>query len=64
MEKSKVTKFKARIKKANNSFSVMGDMLLCLEIDAMTREECIELKAAIAPVTYKYLDSKIQSEAA
>lgn len=64
METKKVNSIANRIKKANSSYSCMGDMMLCLEIDSLTISERRELKAALLarknPVSYGYLDQKCE----
>lgn len=63
IEKNKFESFKRRIKKAQSSFSCMGDMILQLEIDIMPNDERISLKNALlalkVPVSYKYLNERI-----
>lgn len=57
-----VANYRRRIKNARNSFSVMGDMMLHIEIDAMLLPNAIELRDALknsrSPLTYPYLDKK------
>lgn len=63
MDTKKIQSYRRRVKSANGSFGVMGDMMLCIEIDAMTQEERKELQAALAsgraPIVYKYLEQKL-----
>ncbi len=42
-DNKKLTSLTTRIKKANQSFGVMGSMLLTYEIDAMSNEKLIQL---------------------
>lgn len=66
MDKKTIQSFRTKIKKASTSFSVMGDMILHLQIDAMTASERTMLqeglKASRAPLNYGYLDQKVQAD--
>jgi len=66
IDKKKVQNFRTRIRKAQNSFGVMGDMLLHLEIDAMHPAERKALKDALehskAPLRYDYLTKKVMAD--
>lgn len=68
MKKETVAKFRTRIQRSRNSFNVMGDMMLQIDIDAMTMEVASELQAALlqgrAPVSYAYLDEKLAKASA
>lgn len=63
MTKEKIQKFKARIKRAQNSFSIGGDMMLSFDIDGMSLDDMVALQAGLLggriPVSYKYLDERI-----
>ena len=53
-----------RIKKANNSFNVMGDMMLRMEMDHWTLAEMVEVESALkkANTSYPFLSKKIERE--
>ncbi len=63
MTKERITKIKARIRRAQSSFNIGGDMLLGFEIDAMTLLEKLELQTGLLAgkvrVQYKYLNESI-----
>ena len=65
MDSKQITQFRARIKKASTSFGVMSDMLLMLDIDAMSQADRLTLQQGLqsgknGPVSYKYLNEVIQ----
>lgn len=61
--KKEIANFRRRIQKANNSFSVMGDMLLMIELESMEGEKAKELQAKLlegkSPLSYAALDKKV-----
>lgn len=63
MEAKKVQSYKRRIKAAQSTLSCMGAVMLQMEVDNMTLEQRLELKAALqvgrSPITYAYLEQKI-----
>ena len=63
MDKANIARFKARIKRAQTSFSIGGDMMLSFDIDYMTLENAVALRDGLlqgrTPVTYKYLNDRI-----
>lgn len=54
MDKKKLTSLINRVKRAKSSFSVMGDMLLVYEIDAMPIEDVATFHAALAAKGIEY----------
>lgn len=63
MEKKKLQNLKNRIRKANVCLTALGDLVLMYEIDAMTRDEKLELREFLAsgkiPTKYEYLEKSI-----
>ncbi len=68
MNSNKLQSLRNRIRRAQTSLSVMGEMVLDLEIDLMTPEERKDLQKALlsskSPIVYKYLNARIERETA
>jgi hypothetical protein len=59
MDKKKLKSYLTRIRKAKNSFSVMGDVMLSIEFDNMELSHLLEIKALIS---YSELDRAIKNK--
>lgn len=62
MDNKKLGSMKRRIVAANNSFGVMGSMILTYDIDAMTPSEQVDLYEYLLAkgITFKYLTGKVE----
>lgn len=59
LDNKKIQSIKRRVKKAAQSLSVMGDLMLAMEIEhSYSLDELMQLKQA--GIEYKALDSKIE----
>ncbi len=67
MNKKDVANFRKRIKRASQSLSIGGDMLLSFDIDKLDLMDKLylsdRLKEGRAPVTYAYLERSIKPPA-
>ena len=66
LDTKKLLSLKNRIKKAQQSFSAMGDMLLSYEIEAMSLDELHQLNEYLAKkgILYKHLTHEIARKGA
>jgi hypothetical protein len=58
-----IKNYRSRITKASRSFSVLGDMMLTMEIEHMEQDKRIALQQALLnskkPMRYAFLDKKV-----
>lgn len=65
MDSKTVTKFRARIKKANNSFSAMSSMMLVIELQGMNQDDRVTLRDSLLngrnPIEFEELNKLIEN---